>query len=70
MHPCDQASWRLNWESQRSRSASLRVGEGFGWASATVRWGRLRLRERGEGFWMENQSTGVSPTEGTTRPVA
>ena len=21
MHPCDQASWRLNWESQRSRSA-------------------------------------------------
>ena len=27
MHPCDQASWRLNWESQRSRSASLRAGE-------------------------------------------
>ena len=60
MHPCDQASWRLNWESQRSRSASLRVGEGFGWAPATVRWGRLRLRERGEGFWMENQFTGWS----------
>ena len=40
MHPCDQASWRLNWESQRSRSALSSAGGERGFNSG---WGRVRM---------------------------
>ena len=38
MHPCDQASWRLNWESQRSRSDLLleREGKVSGWKTSLL----------------------------------